>query len=396
MSWLQTLASLTEKPSRCVAGVLSGTSVDSVSVALCRISGTGSAISVSLLSLYDHPYPPALRARVTATHDRSLREFAELHVELGELFARAVIAAVDGFGLALADLDLIGSHGQTVYHHSGVKGALRATLQLGDGDVVAARTGRAVISDFRARDIAGGGEGAPLTPFSDYALFKPAQGVTRIVVNLGGIANITILDPTIAKVRGFDTGPANAPLDRVVRMLSAGAQSFDADGAVARSGSVNRVLLQKLLDNDPFIMRVPPKSTGFESYGDQFVERVVAEHGKVDCDLLATLTEFVAETLVRNIHTFVARDLAKVELILAGGGARNVFLRERIAARAAPARVTLSDACGVPVGAREAMGFAVLAHEALMGRATALPGITGIKQPAVLGKLSFPSCSPCD
>ena len=326
--------------------------------------------------------------------DLDVRGVAELNVMVAEVFAAACLATLRQAGLSADDVDLIGSHGQTIYHHSGVAGAIRATLQVGDGDVIAVRTGRYVISDFRARDIAAGGEGAPLSPIADVVLFggRGPDGPRRrrAILNLGGIANLTVLDEDPARVFGFDTGPANAPLDRLARRLSDGALACDRDGRLARSGRVNEALLAELLEDDPFLARRPPKSTGFEMYGDAFVARAAARHGGLDADLMATLTEFVARTVAAGIVQCGRLGPPVEEVVAAGGGLRNPALMDRIAALIAPIPVRPSDDFGVPSDAREAMAFAVLADMTLRGLPACLPPVTGAPAPKRLGKLSFP------
>jgi anhydro-N-acetylmuramic acid kinase len=333
-----------------------------------------------------------VRRQVFAAAEIKVRAVAELNVRVGELFAEACLAAVRDAGIDPAEVDLVGSHGQTLYHHSSVPGAPRATLQVGDGDQIAERTGMTVVSDFRTRDIAAGGEGAPLTPFSDLILYAPRgsdAGRRRVVLNLGGIANITVLDADPARVVGFDTGPANTLLDRLAGQLFDGALTCDLDGRLARSGTVNEGLLRDLLEGDPFLRRSPPKSTGFEMYGEEFLARAADSHGGRDAHLMATLTEFTARSIAGALERFVA-DPPADEIIVAGGGARNPALLERIEAAVAPVPVRLSDDVGVPGAAREAMGFAVMANEALLGHPTSLPGVTGAGRPVILGKWSFP------
>ena len=290
-------------------------------------------------------------------------------------------------------MDLIGSHGQTVYHHSGVAGACRATLQLGDGDIIAVRTGRYVISDFRARDIAAGGEGAPLSPVADTILFagrKLGIPCRRAILNLGGIANLTVLDDDPTRVFGFDTGPANAPLDRLARNLSGNELTCDQHGRFAQAGRVNEPLLAELLEKDLFLARRPPKSTGFEMYGDAFVARAAQQHGGFDTDLMATLTEFTARTIALGLRQCAQLGSPIEEVVTAGGGVKNPALMERITALIAPIPIRQSDELGVPSNAREAMAFAVLADMTLRGIAACLPPVTGATAPKLLGKLSFP------
>lgn len=395
---LTRLLAIAEKRERIVVGIISGTSADSISVAVCRIRGGGipapgrPGAVVELIRYHEHPYDPAVRQQVRGAADLKARDVAELNVRVGELFAEACLDAIRAAGVAMSDVDLVSSHGQTVYHHSSIPDARRATLQVGDGDQIAERTGLTVLSDFRTRDIAAGGEGAPLTPFSDLILFAPQPGDAsrrRVILNLGGIGNITVLHEDPSQVVGFDTGPANALLDRLALRLSDGAQAFDQDGQLARQGAVNAPLLEALLKDDPFLARRPPKSTGFEMYGDAFLARAAESHGAWDAALMATLTEFTARSIGLALDQFVTNPKAD-ELIVAGGGAQNPALMERIAAAVAPIQVRPSEELGVPSMAREAMGFAVLANEALLGHPTALPGVTGANRPVTLGKWSLP------
>ena len=389
--WLDELRSIRRKPSRTVVGMISGTSADSIDVAVCRIGGDPEV--VTLIWYAEHPYDPALRGRVTAVLEVGVRELAELHVLVAEQFSSACLATLGSAGLSTAEVDLIGSHGQTLYHHSSVPGATRATLQVGDGDVIAERTGRTVISDFRARDVATGGEGAPLSPRADMVLFAPSDGqITRrrAVLNLGGIANVTVLDDDPSRVVGFDTGPANSLLDRLARRLSGGTLAYDRDGRFALAGRVNEPLVAELLASDPFLARAPPKSTGFEMYGDAFVDRAAGMHGGYDSDLMATLNEFTARTVADAFERHVRVEPPVDEVVAAGGGVKNPALIGRIAALLAPVRVRRSDELGVPSDAREAMAFAVLADLALRGLTASLPSVTGARRPAILGKLSFP------
>jgi anhydro-N-acetylmuramic acid kinase len=381
------------KPSRLVVGLMSGTSADSIDVAICQIKGQATDVGIELIHYREHAHVPAVKSQVLGASDLDLRAIAELNVLLGEAFAEACLLSLNEASLSAADVDLVGSHGQTVYHHSGVAGARRATLQLGDGDVIAVRTGQYVISDFRARDIAAGGEGAPLSPVADSILFaerEPGARRRRAILNLGGIANLTVLDENPAHVCGFDTGPANAPLDRLARRLSDGALACDQDGCFARVGRVNESLLAHLLDGDPFIARHPPKSTGFEMYGDAFVADAAARHGSYDADLMATLTEFSARTVARGIEQCAQLGPPVEEVIAAGGGIKNPILMQRIRALVAPVPVRRSDDLGVPSDAREAMAFAILADMTLRGLTAWLPSITGASAPKLLGKLSFP------
>jgi anhydro-N-acetylmuramic acid kinase len=391
------LLAIAEKPARTVVGLISGTSADAIDVAVCRIAGDGisAGSGVRLLQAHEEPYDRSVRDQVRDASSLRARDLAELNVRVGELFADACLAALQAAGIDPSDVDLVGSHGQTVYHHSSVPGAVRATLQVGDGDVIAERTGLPVVSDLRARDIAAGGEGAPITPLADRLLFAPRDPTgagprRRAVLNLGGIANLTVLDDDPTRIFGFDIGPANALLDRLARKLSRGVLSCDRDGEFARLGRVDDALLNSLLTSDPFLNRLPPKSTGFEMYGDEFVARAITRHGGLDNHLMATLTEFSARAVALALTDLVRVDPPVEEIVVAGGGVKNPALLDRIKALIAPIPVRLSDQLGVPADAREAMGMAVLANAALLGQPMTTPRTTGARHPVVLGKLSFP------
>lgn len=381
------------KPSRLVVGLISGTSADSIDVAICELNGQGSKIRVKLIHYDEHAHNPDVKRAVLKSTDLGPREIAELNVLLGETFADACLRSLKQASVSPVELDLIGSHGQTIYHHSGVTGACRATLQLGDGDIIAVRTGCYVISDFRARDIAAGGEGAPLSPIADTILFASTESkkpCRTAILNLGGIANLTLLDPDPTRVLGFDTGPANAPLDRLARHLSGGQLACDKDGQFARAGRVNEDLLRELLHTDMFLARRPPKSTGFEMYGDAFLARVAERHGAYDTNLMATLTEFTARAVVLGLQQCTLFGPPVDEVIVAGGGVNNPVLIERITALTSPIPVRVADDLGVPHAAREAMVFAVLADMTLRGITAFLPPVTGATVAKLLGKLSFP------
>jgi anhydro-N-acetylmuramic acid kinase len=396
---LERLAAVARKPVRTVVGLMSGTSFDAIDVAVCRIQGGGfpfqggSGARVDLLHYEEFPYDPAILPRLRDSQRLTSRDVAELNVEVGRAFAEATLAALRSAAIEPESVDLIGSHGQTIYHHSGLIGAVRSTLQIGDADEIAERTGVAVIADFRNRDIAAGGEGAPISPVADRILFAPHAGETdrrRLVVNLGGIANITVLDSDPARIYGFDSGPGNTLIDRLAHILSNGSLACDRDGQIAARGQIDGQLLDRLLNDDPFLRRRPPRSTGPELYGAVYLAEAAAAHGGYDADLMATLTEFSARSLAHAITKFVAPDGPIDEVVLAGGGVRNPVLLRRIEANLNPVVVKRSDDLGIPAGAREAMVFAVLANEALLGNTTSWPAVTGASRPVVLGRLAFP------
>ncbi|HKD38287.1 MAG TPA: anhydro-N-acetylmuramic acid kinase, partial [Pirellulales bacterium] len=349
--WLRRLAELRERPA-VVVGVLSGTSADGIDVAVCRVTPTsercdGLGSRVELLRHFCHPHDPQIQQSIANSNAFGARRLSELDRSLGRRFAEACMAAITSSGLVPEKVDLIGSHGQTLYHHSRVPGAMRCGLQLGDGDEIAELTSLPVVSDFRARDIAAGGEGAPITPIADLVLFRSfGPHGRRAVLNLGGIANVTVLDDDPSRILGFDIGPGNALLDRLVRRLTKGERNFDVDGRLASAGNVNRPLLDGLLADDVFLKQPPPKSTGFEMYGDAMVEQLERRHGRLDADLLATAAEFTAQAIARALSNLLDERLRPGEIVVAGGGALNPDLVRRIAEAVAPRIVTPSDDLG--------------------------------------------------
>jgi anhydro-N-acetylmuramic acid kinase len=290
----------------------------------------------------------------------------------------------------MADVGFIASHGQTVWHQpvpETIAGrAVRSTLQIGEPCVIAERTGATVIADFRPRDIAAGGEGAPLVPYVDLLLFADPR-LSRAVQNIGGIGNVTFLPAgaTPEQVIAFDTGPGNMAIDAAAARLTGGAQSQDTDGRLARAGRVDAALLAELLA-DPYLCQPPPKSTGRERYGEPFVQ-ALWERGHQGPDLVATLTAFTAASIADAYARWLAPIAPVDEVILGGGGAYNPVLVEHLREYVAPARLRTSQESGIPADAKEAIAFALLGHATLRGRPANVPAATGAGHPVVLGKI---------
>ncbi len=369
-----------------VVGLMSGTSADAVDAALVEWPDGRNAQPFRLVAAREDPLPRDLQERVHAlaagrvSAERVLAELASLDVELGARFAASALAVIEDAGLAPDAVDAIASHGQTVAHHP----ELHATLQIGDPSVIAERTGLSTVADFRARDVAAGGEGAPLAPFFHHAALGSREE-SRLILNLGGIANVTWLPAGAAPedVIAFDVGPANALLDGVVRTRSGGATRFDADGARAAAGRVDDALLERLLDDD-FLRRAPPKSTGRERYGLAEAEALAGSFAGRDEDLLATLVAFSAEAVAQ-----ACRDLlggAPDRILAGGGGVRNAALREALAERVGCALEPM-DAAGVPADAAEAMAFSLMGRNTLLGIPNHLPRTTGAAGERVLGEV---------
>jgi anhydro-N-acetylmuramic acid kinase len=370
---------------RRIVGLMSGTSADGIDAALVEVEGAGETTRVRVLDFRTRSFDPELRVRVLALGQAAVDELLAVHYELGEEFARAALEVIEPARRAGITVHLIGSHGQTARHRPRAADAAgrAATLQVGEPAVIAERTGLPVVADFRPRDVAAGGEGAPLVPLVDWLLYRRRGGV-RACLNLGGIANVTIVTDRVEGVRAFDLGPANMPLDRVVAAVSGGAESFDRDGAGAARGRVDRALLAELLDH-PFLALPPPKSTGREMFGDAFVLPLLRRYAGREPDLLATLTRFVAEAIALGLRRWVPERLA--EVVVSGGGAHNPVLVAALGAALAPVPVRSAEVLGVDPDAKEAVAFAVLANETLFGHPGNVPAATGAAGGRVLGKI---------
>ncbi|HPD14939.1 MAG TPA: anhydro-N-acetylmuramic acid kinase [Planctomycetota bacterium] len=371
-----------------VIGLMSGTSYDGIAAALVAVRGAGLATRAELRAFETYPYPPAVRrlvAAASAPPTGTVDLVCRANFVLGERFAEAAVRIARRARVALGRVALIGSHGQTIHHLPAASPP--STLQIGEPAVIAERTGVTTVADFRPRDVAAGGQGAPLVPYVDYLLLRHrTRG--RLVLNIGGIANFTHLPPACrpSDVLAFDTGPGNMLLDALVGLLTRGRRTFDRDGALAARGAVSQPLLRRLLRH-PYLRREPPKSTGRETFGVPFAERLLRAGGLAPEDLLATVTAFTAASIADAHRRFVAPRGRVDEVIASGGGCHNRTLMRRLAETFAPVPVRLSDDFGIPADAKEAMAFAILAHETMAGRPGNLPSATGAARPVVLGKI---------
>lgn len=360
-----------------VAGVISGTSVDAIDVAIVDIQGP----RLSTVAHGSFPYPAALRTRILAASNANTHtaEISRLNFAVAERFAAAFLQLCSK--RKIKGVELIGSHGQTIYHEH-----RKNTLQIGEGAVIAERTGIPVVSDFRTADIAAGGAGAPLVPFLDYRVFRHARR-GRLALNLGGIGNVTVIPPAAKpdQVLAFDTGPSNMVIDALVNRLTAGRQSYDRGGAIAAKAKINRDLLSQLL-RDPYYRRNPPKSAGREQYGVEFIERLLAT-GLAFEDLIATATALTASTVAMAVNRYTSQ--GSWDLIASGGGVHNATLMSQLAALLPQVTMARTSDFGIDVDAKEAIAFAVMAYETWHHRPGNVPSATGASHPVVLGKLSF-------
>jgi anhydro-N-acetylmuramic acid kinase len=370
-----------------VVGLISGTSVDAIDVAIVNISHTDDALNLRLLSYVEAEIDEPLRHRIHALFDPAtsrIDELCELNVLLGEAFATAAIRALQAAGQTA---DLIASHGQTVWHQV-APGHTRSTLQIAEPSVIAERLGVTTVADFRPRDIAAGGQGAPLASWADALLFGDER-LSRAIQNIGGIGNVTWVPPggQWEAMLAFDTGPGNALIDHAAWRLTGGMQRADMDGELAARGRVDDLLLSELLAQ-PYFLEQPPKSTGRELFGaqmvDPFIERAQSS-GLSSADVLATLTAFTAHSIVDQYRRFLPG--RPDEVVVGGGGSRNPVLMKLLGELLDPAQVRLHEDFGLPSLGREAIYFALLGHEALHGRANTIPSCTGARHPVVTGKI---------
>ncbi len=387
---LQEIARLAAAGTLRVAGLMSGTSCDGVDAAIVDVTGR----EIDVRAFRTFPYAPSVRSAVLAacSGEASVADICSLNVALGEVFAEALLRLVDAAGISPDSLDLIGSHGQTVCHlPDGVRlgrRRVRSTLQLGEPCVIAERTGATTVADFRPRDLAAGGQGAPLVPLADWLLLA-RDDRCRLLLNIGGIANVTWLPAggSPDDVLAFDTGPGNMVMDRFVVRATGGRRRFDRDGRLAGAGRVREDLLAEWLAH-PYFPRRPPKSTGREAFGTGWADRQWRAGRRKRApaeDMLATAAALTAESVARACRRFLPEQPG--EVICSGGGARNPVLMGMLAARLAPASVSGSDAFGLDADAKEAVAFALLAVETIRGRAGNVPSATGAGGPAVLGKI---------
>jgi anhydro-N-acetylmuramic acid kinase len=432
-----------------VLGLMSGTSADGIDVALARISGAPPNLNAKLLHHTTVKFPTLLQKeilRVAEQQPISAGALSQLNFRLGEMFGEAAREACWRFRVSTKRIGLIGSHGQTIFHQGQPVPYLgrptASTLQIGEPAVIAARTGITTVGDFRPADIALGGQGAPLVPYADYLLYRHAK-LGRVSLNLGGIANITVL-PAAAQpgeIFAFDTGPANMLIDALVQHFTHGRQRYDKNAAIAQTGRSLPALLDEFL-RDPYLKLAPPKSTGREYYGRAYLKKTLAmgrRHNAKPADLIRAATIFTALSVVDALNRFVLPKHKIHQLIVSGGGARNPLLLTQLTAALAepernvgarfsasrsstkrPARVGArhavpalrvgaqhdaprlgrqltsskmevlpSSRLGIPEDAKEAFAFALLAYETFHYRPSNLPSATGARRPAILGKISY-------
>lgn len=396
---LDTLTTLVTRHERIICGIMSGTSVDAVDVALLRVRGGGSSLAFDLLHYSETLFSEELQNRIFANAEVSssnVNDICLLHTALAHVYAAAVRACVREAGMEIEDVDLIGMHGQTLRHLPAAMSIggheICSTLQIGSGPTLATLLQIPVVYDFRSGDMALGGQGAPLVPYTDALLFASDEE-HRVLLNIGGIANCSILPCGCAPgdVVAFDTGPGNMMVDALMRKFYG--REFDEGGAVASSGSVHPDLLTWLRQH-PYYRQRLPKTAGRELFGEDYLHdylNLAAELGvREPADLVATAAEITVRSITAQLRGLV-EGWERFHLLVSGGGARNRYFLEGLRYGLPQARVELSSAVGIDPDAKEAIAFAVLANEWLMGNATGIPAVTGARRPGLLGALAIPA-----
>ena len=394
---IENLIRLKEKESRNVIGLMSGTSCDGIDACLVKITGNGLSTEVDIIGFETYPYKNEIRELIfeasckeTGTVDKICR----LNFILGKLFADAARQIAVKLSVPLAEIDIVGSHGQTIYHVSSLKEKndkeVRSTLQIGEPSVIAQETGVTTVADFRTRDIAAGGEGAPLVPYADFILFG-RDGIGRAIQNIGGISNVTFLpaDGNINEIIAFDNGPGNMIIDRFAETITDGKYKYDKDGELASKGKLNQELLERLCTH-PYLSKLPPKSTGREDFGIQFSDDLYKQlkQDNIDVhDAIATITAFTAKSISDSYRKFIQPHYKIDEVIISGGGVRNHVLSQFLKDYLVDVSISRVDDFGIPSDAKEALAFAILANEAISGNPGNVPSATGAKESVVLGKI---------
>lgn len=394
---MEQLEKLTARSARLGIGLMSGTSADGVDAVLVRIEGCGTATRVRQLDFAFLPFEPAVRERIlqVASGDfGGAAELCRLNFRIGELLADACEAVCARAGVSPGQIDFVGSHGQTVWHiperEEYLGSTQRSTLQIGEASVIAERLGCPVVSDFRVRDMAAGGLGAPLVPYTEYLLYR-SENETVALQNIGGIGNITVLPAgcALSEVYAFDTGPGNMVMDALASRITGGTRTYDDSGRLAASGQVSEGLLAWMLRDD-YLLRRPPKTTGRERYGAAYVDSLCAEAQRLGVsltDTLATATRFTAECIRCAVEDWCADRPSR--LVVGGGGSRNPVLMKHLRQVLPGCRVLTNEDLGLDSDSKEAVAFAILANETLFGVCNNAPGATGARHPVVMGKISL-------
>lgn len=394
---IENLIRLREKETRNVIGLISGTSCDGIDACLAKITGNGSSTEIEIIEFETYPYKNEIRELIfDASNEQTgtVDKICQLNFILGQLFADAAVQTAGKSSIPISDIDIIGSHGQTIYHISSLKEKadkkVRSTLQIAEPSVIARETGVTTVGDFRTGDIAAGGEGAPLVPYADFILFGK-DGIDRAIQNIGGIANVTFLPAgcSINEIIAFDNGPGNMIIDCFVEIITDGRLKYDKDGELASKGKLNQGLLERLCSH-PYLSIPPPKSTGREDFGFQFSDDLYEELKRDNVDILDTITTataFTAKSISDSYRKYIQPSYRISEVVMSGGGAYNPVLFKFLKDYLGDIEIRKVEEFGIPSDAKEALAFAILANETICGNTGNVPSATGARERVVLGKI---------
>lgn len=392
---MKRLLSLLNKNEKLVIGIMSGTSVDGIDVVIVRIIGHGEVTKTELLAFKNYPFSNSIRERIFELFElnsSNVEAISQMNFLLGELYTQAVFKICEQSGIQIEEIDLIGCHGQTIYHHpetemiDGIN--VSSTFQIGEGSVIAKKTGIITINDFRVSDMALGGLGAPLVPYPEFLLYRSNENHIALQ-NIGGIGNMTILPKggSLEEVYAFDTGPGNMVIDGVIHHLTHGQRSYDINGEMGAKGQVDEAFLASLLE-DPYFKLIPPKTTGREYFGKGYVEMFIKAgkaRGLSDEDLVCNATALTAKSIALAYQLFVKQPID--QLIIGGGGSYNQTLIKMIKKEFIGISVLTQEELGLNSDAKEAIAFAILANEIIHSQPGNVPSVTGALGPTLLGKI---------
>jgi len=396
MDPIKRIMEIREKDEKLALGLMSGTSADGVSTIIVKLKGNWTETKFKIIHYRTKKYPEKIRKeifKIFQPETGKVDNICMMNFVLGEIFAEAALETIDEAGLKRTEIDFIASHGQTIHHMPKMKKIYtymaRSTLQIGEPSIIAERTGILTIADFRPRDIAAGGEGAPISAYADYILFR-SKTKSRAVQNIGGIANVTYI-PRNSKPEGiiaFDTGPGNMMIDGIIEYLTRGKMTFDENGKIAARGKVHCKLLEYLMEH-PYLKRKPPKTTGRREFGRKYIIKVVKRAEKMNLnleDILATITKYTAKTIAESYRRYLPE--IPDETIIGGGGSHNKTLMKMLEEEIGDeTRIFRHEDFGIPAQAKEPLILTILANEAIHGHFNNIPSATGAKRKVLMGKI---------
>jgi len=395
---IEKLFELKSKEEKIGLGIMSGTSLDGVSIVIAKLKGNWINTKFKILYHKTFEYDNEIRRlilKLTNPKTGNVKRICQLNYVLGMIFAEKALEAMDEVGLSRGDVDFIASHGQTIYHNPKIEDIYgyktRSTLQIGEPSIIAYKTKIITIADFRHKDVAAGGNGAPISAYADYIIFRSID-ICRAIQNIGGIANVTYIprNAEIKDVIAFDTGPGNMIIDAIVREMSHGKLNMDLNGEIAAKGKVNEVLLNYMMKH-PYLKKKPPKTTGREEFGESYVKKIIGKAREMNLkweDIIATATYYTAKTITESYIKYLPEK--PDEIIIGGGGSRNRVLMEMIKELNPKTKISLHEDYGIPSQAKEPLVMVILANETISGFPNNVPSATGALERVVMGKIILP------